>query len=70
MELTVTAQGPTLSVASGNKVSIFHGSTFELLQTHEMPINFHEEGGVSMHPSGTKFIAVDFPHFNLKSIEG
>lgn len=54
-----------LIVAAGTKVSIFHilasedGSTFLsfLMKAHEMPMHFKEEGGASLHPSGTKFIA-------------
>lgn len=58
MELSTTAGGEVLTVASGNTVSIFDGRRFDLLHTHEMPINFKEEGGASMHPSGDRFIAV------------
>jgi len=57
MELTDTAQGKVLTVASGDAVSVFDGVTFALRRRHVMPINFHEEGGASMHPSGTKFVA-------------
>jgi serine-threonine kinase receptor-associated protein len=58
MELSATTGGEVLTVASGSTVSIFDGRTFELLHAHEMPINFAEEGGASMHPSGERFIAV------------
>ena len=46
-----------LTVASGNKVYFFDLQTHTLLQSHTMPIHFREEGGASLHPSGTKFIA-------------
>jgi len=52
-----------LTVASGESVYFFHLSqnenqlTGELLYKHKMPINFHDEGGASLHPSGAKFIA-------------
>jgi serine-threonine kinase receptor-associated protein len=57
LELTSTPKGEVLTVASGNKVSFYHGRNFEQLECHEMPINFHEEGGASLHPSGNRFIA-------------
>ena len=57
MELSHTTQGNVLTVASGDAVSIFDGVTFELRGRHKMPINFNEEGGASMHPSGKKFVA-------------
>lgn len=47
-----------LTVASGDTVSIFDGRTFDLEKVHRMPINFNEEGGASLHPDGSKFIAV------------
>lgn len=35
-------------------------STMQLLREYEMPnpMSFKEEGGISLHPNGTKFIAV------------
>ena len=57
MEVSSTPGGDVLTVASGNTVSVFDGHTFDLLHAHEMPINFAEEGGASMHPSGDRFIA-------------
>mmetsp|Transcript_70206 Transcript_70206/g.120566 ORF Transcript_70206/g.120566 Transcript_70206/m.120566 type:complete len:277 (+) Transcript_70206:1-831(+) len=59
MELVRTAQhgAEVLTIASGATVSLFNGSTFEMLQSFAMPINFLHEGGASMHPSGTRFVA-------------
>lgn len=57
MAVSQTPEGPVLSVAAGKSVKFFDATSFALQQTHEMPIHFHEEGGVSLHPSGTRFIA-------------
>jgi len=55
-----------LTVASGSTVSFFHLSfgtanptdiAGKLLHAHKMPIHFREEGGVSLHPLGNKFVA-------------
>ena len=60
-----------LTVASGENVYFFHISkeensnnnnnnsplTADLLHKHKMPIHFREEGGASLHPNGSKFIA-------------
>jgi serine-threonine kinase receptor-associated protein len=60
MELTTlpTTQQTILTVASGQHVTFFDMSTYQILHSHLMPINFREEGGASLHPQhGTKFIA-------------
>jgi serine-threonine kinase receptor-associated protein len=57
MNICQTPQGPILCVASGNTVQFYDAKSFNLLQSHTMPIHFHEEGGVSLHPSGNRFIA-------------
>jgi len=57
MNITNTPKGPVLTVAAGNTVHFFDANTFESQQCHEMPINFHEEGGASLHPDGLRFIA-------------
>jgi serine-threonine kinase receptor-associated protein len=55
MELSATLQ--ILTVAAGTKVFFFHVTTKQLLHSYGMPIHFREEGGASLHPSGTKFVA-------------
>ena len=47
----------TLSVASGESVSFFKASDFSLKKSVDMPVHFHQEGGMSLHPSGKMFIA-------------
>ena len=47
----------TLSVASGEVVSFFKASDFSLRKKFDMPVHFHQEGGVSLHPSGKMFIS-------------
>lgn len=49
--------GQTLSVAAGTKVYFFDINTKQLLKSYKMPIHFRDEGGCSLHPDGTKFIA-------------
>jgi serine-threonine kinase receptor-associated protein len=60
-----------LTVAAGDSVSFFRvqiqdpiggDSLYKSVQgtflyAHKMPIHFREEGGASLHPSGTKYIA-------------
>jgi serine-threonine kinase receptor-associated protein len=55
MELSTTLQ--ILTVAAGTKVFFFNVMTKQLLHSYGMPIHFREEGGASLHPSGTKFVA-------------
>jgi serine-threonine kinase receptor-associated protein len=45
-----------LTVAAGDTVFFFDLQTNALIQSHKMPIHFREEGGASLHPSGTKFV--------------
>lgn len=47
-------------IASKNKVYAYTLDTYELINQYEMPspMSFQEEGGVSLHPNGRKFIAV------------
>lgn len=59
-----------LTVAAGSHVTFFRLSarntgddsssnilvSGEKLYSHKMPIHFREEGGASLHPSGTKFV--------------
>jgi serine-threonine kinase receptor-associated protein len=46
-----------LSVAAGANVFFFDLTTNALLKSHPTPIHFREEGGVSLHPTGTRFVA-------------
>jgi len=46
-----------MTVAAGNKVWFWDLNSKHLLKEYMMPIHFREEGGVSLHPSGCKFIA-------------
>ena len=49
-----------LSVAAGTKVFFFDLSdseSFKLIKEYQMPIHFREEGGVTLHPNGKKFVA-------------
>jgi len=57
-------QNKILTVASGSTVSLFELSIENVTEiegtlrhAHKMPIHFREEGGASLHPSGTKFVA-------------
>lgn len=55
----VANSGATVMVASGNKVSMFAVAGLSLVQAYTMPspMTFKEEGGASLHPDGSKFIA-------------
>lgn len=61
MELKEVAGSPLLSVASGSgTVSFFGADDFARLAAHDLSkhdVNFENEGGVSVHPSGAKFVA-------------
>ena len=62
MELTRPSNGQTtLTVAHGTTVSFFDltdgSGKAKLLHAHKMPIHFRDEGGASLHPDGTKFVA-------------
>ena len=59
MEITTLPDGKQkiLTVAAGEKVYFFDLATARLLHSYKMPIHFRDEGGVSLHPSGTKFIS-------------
>ena len=68
MEVSELADKRTvLTVAAGDTVSFFQlsksgsGSGDELngslMHAHKMPVHFRDEGGASLHPSGTKFVA-------------
>lgn len=56
MELSSTKE--ILTVASGSTVYFFDLITFTLIKQHKMEsIHFRDEGGASLHPDCTKFIA-------------
>lgn len=56
--LTLTSTSKTiLTVAAGDKVTFFDMGTGSMIHSYKMPIHFREEGGASLHPSGSKFIA-------------
>ena len=58
MEVRTTTSGASiLTVAAGTKVYFFNTESHELLKVYLMPIHFKEEGGCTLHPSGTKFVA-------------
>ena len=46
-----------LIVAAGKNVLIFDLKDYRQESNFDMPIHFKDEGGVSLHPDGTKFIA-------------
>ena len=60
MELSLPTNGKTmLTVAHGTTVSFFDltDGPGKLLHAHKMPIHFRDEGGATLHPDGTKFVA-------------
>jgi serine-threonine kinase receptor-associated protein len=59
MEVRVTTPSnqQILTVAAGTEVYFFDATTYELLKEYTMPVHFKEEGGCTLHPSGTKFVA-------------
>lgn len=56
-DMEISAGRKILTVAAGVKVSFFDLQDYSLLHSYPMPIHFKEEGGASLHPSGTKFVA-------------
>lgn len=61
-DIEINAAGnapPCVLVASGNKVSMFSLPSLALIQEYTMPspMTFKEEGGASLHPDGSRFIA-------------
>lgn len=58
MEITkTTTKANILTVAAADKVSFFSLDNNSLIKSVTMPIHFRDEGGASLHPSGTKFVA-------------
>jgi len=54
--LTSNGKG-VMTAAAGTKVYFYDMESKNLLKEYKMPIHFREEGGASLHPSGTKFVA-------------
>jgi serine-threonine kinase receptor-associated protein len=46
-----------LTVAAGNNVYFFDTDSYQLVKDYTLPVHFKEEGGCTLHPSGTKFVA-------------
>jgi serine-threonine kinase receptor-associated protein len=58
LEVITTTNGQhIMTVAAGTNVYFFDLTTQELLKEYPMPVNFRDEGGATLHPSGTKFVA-------------
>lgn len=60
MEVTTLTDGSgrqVLTVAAGSKVYFYNLQDHTLIHSYQMPIHFKDEGGASLHPSGTKFVA-------------
>ncbi|KAG5180126.1 WD40-repeat protein [Tribonema minus] len=57
MDMEVSKPMSIITVAAGDKVTFLDARTLEVIKQHQMPINFKNEGGASLHPSGKRFIA-------------
>ncbi|KAL0583011.1 hypothetical protein ABG067_007071 [Albugo candida] len=58
MDMESSRNGEILTVAAGNKVAFFDiARDYALNASFVMPISFKEEGGASLHPTESKFIA-------------
>lgn len=58
MDMELSRNGSILTVAAGNLVKLFDVTkNLEEISSFEMPINFREEGGASLHPTLDRFIA-------------
>eukprot|EP01041_Mallomonas_annulata_P000063 gene63-69_t len=59
MDMELNTSHDKLLVSSGRKILLLQASTLSTLKEIDMPmpLSFVEEGGASMHPNGTKFIA-------------
>jgi len=56
VKLATTGQ-EMLTVAAGSTVYFFDLGIMTLVHEYPMPIHFRDEGGASLHPDGTKFVA-------------
>ncbi|KAG6612128.1 putative WD domain-containing protein [Phytophthora cinnamomi] len=58
MDMEASRGGQVLTVAAGKQVYFFDvAHDFALLRALPMPISFAEEGGASLHPTESKFVA-------------
>jgi serine-threonine kinase receptor-associated protein len=59
MDFDVRPEHNVILVAAGNRVVALSMDTLDVINSFEMPapMNFHNEGGVAMHPHGSKFMA-------------
>ncbi|GMF55861.1 unnamed protein product [Phytophthora fragariaefolia] len=57
MDMEASRDGRVLTVAAGKQVRAEIDSDFALLHAFPMPISFAEEGGASLHPTESKFVA-------------
>nr|CCA21517.1 WD domaincontaining protein putative [Albugo laibachii Nc14] len=58
MDMERSRNGDILTLAAGNKVAFFDiAEDYALRASFMMPMSFKEEGGVSLHPMESKFIA-------------
>lgn len=60
MDFDVRPEHNVIPVAAGNRVVALSMDTLDVINSFEMPapMHFHKEGGVAMHPHGSKFMAV------------
>lgn len=59
MDLEMNDNNETILIATGNKVCLLSSKDLSIIKEFTMPstLSFKEEGGASMHPDGSKFIA-------------
>uniref|UniRef100_A0A7S2XYA9 Serine-threonine kinase receptor-associated protein n=1 Tax=Fibrocapsa japonica TaxID=94617 RepID=A0A7S2XYA9_9STRA len=57
MDMEMSRDSRTVTVAAGTQVNFLSAEDLSVLKAHQMPVNFREEGGASLHPDKTKFIA-------------
>ncbi|TDH66519.1 hypothetical protein CCR75_007009 [Bremia lactucae] len=58
MDMEASRNGQVLTIAAGKQVYFFDvQNEFALLHAFPMPISFAEEGGASLHPTESKFVA-------------
>ena len=57
LEVTMVNGQRIMTLAAGNQVSFWDLNSRKMLHSYPMPIHFREEGGATLHPSGTKFVA-------------
>ncbi|KAG2520635.1 hypothetical protein BBO99_00006421 [Phytophthora kernoviae] len=58
MDMEASRDGSVLTIAAGKQVYFYDvAKDFALLHSFPMPISFAEEGGASLHPRESKFVA-------------